>query len=105
MLFAALSPGGGPARGLATKPRGVGGRGSAWQLATRFFAGTNRRTSARLSKNFSKADCVGTGPNQPATRQSMSKLNSDIHADMRAFQLCGGRQRHSLALGAAQLQR
>jgi putative DNA primase/helicase len=52
---------GDPPGGLATKPRGVGGRGSAWQLATRFFAGTNRRTSARLSKNFSKADCVGTG--------------------------------------------
>jgi hypothetical protein len=46
---------------------------------------------------------IGTGPNQLATRQSMSKLNSDIHADMRAFQLCGGRQQHSLPLGAAQL--
>ena len=39
-----------------------------------------------------------------ATRQSMSKLNSDIHADMRAFQLCGGRQQHSLPIGAAQLR-
>jgi hypothetical protein len=46
---------------------------------------------------------IGTGPDQLATRQSMSKLNSDIHADMRAFQLCGGRQQHSLPLGAAQL--
>ena len=47
---------------------------------------------------------IGTGPNQLATRQSMSKLNSDIHADMRAFQLCGGRQQHSLPIGAAQLR-
>jgi uncharacterized protein YidB (DUF937 family) len=46
---------------------------------------------------------IGTGPNQLATRQSMSKLNSDIHADMRAFQLDDGRQQHSLALVVAQL--
>jgi hypothetical protein len=46
---------------------------------------------------------IGTRPNQLAARQSMAKLNSDIHADMRAFQLDDGRQQHSLALVVAQL--
>ena len=38
--------------------------------------------------------------------QAKSKLNrsDNIHADMRAFQLSGGRQQHSLVLAAAQLQ-